>query len=74
MTGRPATRKPAEASYDGNSPLPRPAMPVRAGLAPVTLTTAIVLAPFIALGAGIWLAREAGSLSPTCCRPPSSTW
>jgi stearoyl-CoA desaturase (delta-9 desaturase) len=56
VTGLPATRRPAEASHDGNSPFPRPAAPVRAVIAPVTLTAAIMVTPFIALAAGIWLA------------------
>ncbi|MEU8398357.1 hypothetical protein AB0C28_24460 [Nonomuraea sp. NPDC048892] len=61
MTGMPsATRTTAEAGYDGNAPFPRPAAPARAGIVAVTLTAAIVIAPFIALGAGIWLAWGSG--------------
>lgn len=57
MTGMPAaTRTAAEAGYDGHAPFPRPAAPARAGIVAVTLTAAIVIAPFLALGAGIWLA------------------
>lgn len=61
MTGVPTTTSTtAEAGYDGSSPFPRPATPARPGLVPVALTTAIVIAPFIALGAGIWLAWGSG--------------
>ncbi|MEU7748144.1 hypothetical protein [Nonomuraea sp. NPDC049158] len=54
------TRITAAAGYDGNAPFPRSAAPARAGIVPVTLTAAIVIAPFIALGAGIWLAWGSG--------------
>ncbi|GGT37887.1 acyl-CoA desaturase [Nonomuraea spiralis] len=56
MTGIPPTRELTPAGYDGSSPFPRPATPARAGTTPVTLTAATVIAPFLALGAGIWLA------------------
>ncbi|MEV1244385.1 hypothetical protein ACIBO2_24495 [Nonomuraea sp. NPDC050022] len=55
-----ATRTAAGAGYDGNAPFPRPAAPARAGIVPLTLTAAIVIAPFLALGAGIWLAWGSG--------------
>lgn len=61
MTGMPtATRTAAEAGYDGRAPFSRPATPARAGIVPVTLTSAIVIAPFLTLGAGIWLAWGSG--------------
>ncbi|TDE28110.1 acyl-CoA desaturase [Nonomuraea mesophila] len=60
MTGTPTTRNAAAAGYDGSSPFPRSATPARAGIVPVTLTAAIVVAPFIALGAGVWLAWGSG--------------
>jgi stearoyl-CoA desaturase (delta-9 desaturase) len=56
----PTTRNTAVAGYDGSSPFPRPAASARAGIAPVTLTAAVVVAPYIALGAGIWLAWGSG--------------
>ncbi|MFI7462253.1 hypothetical protein [Nonomuraea sp. NPDC049646] len=54
------TRTTAGEGYDGNAPFPRPAAPTRAGIVPVTLTAAIVIASFIALGAGISLAWGSG--------------
>ncbi|GAA3255031.1 acyl-CoA desaturase [Nonomuraea helvata] len=43
-------------AYDGRSPFPHAQQPLSVHAGQEVLTTTIVIAPFIALGAGIWLA------------------
>ena len=62
----PTTGIPAEAGYDGNSPFSHAQQHLGVPAGRATLTAAIVIAPFLALGAGIWLAWGTESPSPTC--------
>ncbi|MFG6196507.1 acyl-CoA desaturase [Nonomuraea sp. JJY05] len=48
------------AAYDGRSPFPHAQQRLSVHAGQVALTAAIVIAPFIALGAGIWLAWGSG--------------
>ncbi|MEU4549251.1 acyl-CoA desaturase [Nonomuraea dietziae] len=63
MTDSPslATRAtPSSQGYDGSAPFPEQDAPAEAGPLQISLTTAIVVAPFLALAAGVWLAWGSG--------------
>ncbi|MBE1559913.1 acyl-CoA desaturase [Nonomuraea africana] len=55
MRARPSTQ-----GYDGSTPFPAQEAPAEAGPLQIALTTAIVVAPFLALAAGVWLAWGSG--------------